>query len=154
MFKSRKYKSGTKWCLWRWTEVHSEYISRLHVIKTPWWAVCVHWLKKADPEPYLHDHPVSFLSLILRGGYTETVQSEQLDDHCLLQGSYVWTRSISHRWFNLVPASEHWRHTITYVRPGTITLCFMGPKTREWGFHKPEGWQLWKDYYAELRGKK
>jgi hypothetical protein len=27
----------------------------------------------------------------------------------------------------------------------------MGPKTREWGFHMPEGWLGWKAYYARLK---
>src|SRR5262245_57492885 len=63
----RLYRSGTKWCVWRWTDVDSEYITRLHLIKTPWFAICLHWINKPDAEPYLHDHPVSFLSVILRG---------------------------------------------------------------------------------------
>ena len=142
-FRSRKYKSGTGWCLWRWTDVDSEYITRLHVLKTPWFAVCLHWLNKPDPEPYLHDHPVSFLSLILRGGYTER----------RVRGlRYDFTKV--NRWYNFVRATEDDRHTITSVRPNTLTLCFMGPKTREWGFHvakQPGGWIHWKEYYRYQR---
>src|ERR1700722_11961514 len=123
MKKSRKYISGSKWALWRWTEVNSEYITRLHVIKTPWFAICVHWINKPDPEPHLHDHPVSFLSLILRGGYGELRQ---------LYGQNV---STWHDWYNLISATPDDRHKICAVRPGTVTLCFMGPKVREWGFH-------------------
>jgi len=138
LFAHRKYKSGTIWCFWRWTEVDSEYIVRLHVIKTPWFAVCLHWIKKPDPEPFHHDHPVSFLSIILRGGYAEWRNG----------------RVAQRIWFNFIRASAHDRHTIIGVLPGTLTLCLMGPKTREWGFHKPEGWQMWKQYYAEQRAKR
>ena len=127
--KTRTYKSGTSWCFWRWTEVQSNYITRLHVIKTPWWAICVHWLNAPDPEPYMHDHPVSFLSIILRGGYVERRND----------GPHART------WFNFIRASD--QHTIQYVsRGGCVTLCFMGPKTREWGFRTPTGWVFWKDY--------
>ena len=89
----RKYKSGTGWCVWRWTDVDSEYILRLHVVKTPWFAVCLHWIR----------------------------------------------------------AEPHDRHRIVFNRKNTLTLCFMGPKTREWGFHTVDGWLYWKDYYAKKR---
>lgn len=146
IFRKRKYKSGTGWCLWRWTDVDTEYITRLHVLKTPWFAICLHWLNKPDPEPYLHDHPVSFLSVILRGAYAEKRK---------VGGDVVKLRY--HRWFNWIPASREDRHTICAVAPGTLTLCFMGPKTQEWGFHIPgsypsgDRWIHWKDYYAALR---
>ncbi len=138
--RGRKYKSGTGWCIWRWTDVESEYILRLHVVKTPWFAVCLHWINKPDAEPWLHDHPVTFLSLILRGGYAELRATGDGDI-----GHQV------HRWFNFVRASSADRHRIIFCRKNTLTLCFMGPKTREWGFHMPEGWVFWKDYYARLK---
>lgn len=139
-FRSRKYKSGTGWCLWRWTDVDSEYILRLHMLKTPWCAVCLHWIRKPDAEPWLHDHPVSFLSLILRGGYAEKRQTLTLEPQYVV-----------HRRFNFMRASIHDRHRIVFCRSNTLTLCFMGPKMREWGFHMPEGWLMWKGYYARLR---
>lgn len=138
--RSRKYKSGTGWCVWRWTDVQSEYILRLHVIKTPWCAICLHWINKPDEEPWLHDHPVTFLSLILRGGYAEH------------RGGYYNTPTFKvHRWFNFVHASEGDAHRICFVRKNTLTLCFMGPKTRNWGFHMPFGWVGWQEYYARLK---
>lgn len=135
MLKSRTYKSGSRWALWRWTEVPSGFITRLHLIKTPFFAICLHWLNAPDPEPWLHDHPITFLSLILRGGYKEK------------QGGY-WRheRTVKHRWWNFIDASEGCAHSIIEVEPKTLTLCFMGPKTREWGYHTDEGWVYWKDY--------
>ena len=113
----------------------TDYITRLHLVKTPWFAVCLHWLNHPDPEPFHHDHPVSFLSIILSGMYIENrngVPALRL-------------------WFNWMEASPRDRHTITYVAPGTLTLCLMGPKTREWGFHMPNGWVGWKDYYRNKK---
>ena len=144
-FRSRKYRSGTRWCLWRWTDdVESEqYITRLHLLKTPWGAVCVHWLHRPDPESALHDHPCSFLSLILRGGYAEARWK---------RGEWSFPQ---HRWFNFVRATPDDRHKITNVDPGTVTLCFMSGKTREWGYHVPtlvgHRWLPWREYYAEKR---
>ena len=137
----RKYKSGTGWCVWRWTDVDSEYILRLHVVKTPWFAVCLHWIRKPDAEPWLHDHPVSFLSIILRGKYAELRQ--RLGEQS--------PRFVTHTWFNWIRAEPHDRHRIVFTRKNTLTLCFMGPKTREWGFHTVDGWLYWKDYYAKKR---
>lgn len=142
----RLYKSGTGWCFWRWTTVESEYILRLHVVKTPWCALCLHWIRKPDKEPWLHDHPVSFLSIILRGGYAELRQKPGEDK----------PRHIVHRWYNFVRASQGDRHRIVLCRPNTLTLAFMGPKTREWGFHvwtelEPLRWLFWKTYYARMK---
>lgn len=140
----RKYKSGTRWCVWRWTDVDSEYITRLHLVKTPWFAVCLHWLNKPDAEPYLHDHPVTFLSCILRGGYIETRQQTP-----------GWPHYVERKWFNFIRATHRDRHRIDLVRPHTLTLCFMGPKKQEWGFFIPDATGItkvyWKDYYARLR---
>lgn len=113
------------------------YITRLHILKTPWFALCLHWLNTPDPEPYLHDHPVSFLSVILRGGYTE-------DREKFTHNRRRFTKV--NRWFNWIRASSRDRHTIIEVKPKTLTLCLMGPKTREWGYHLPDGWMYWKDY--------
>jgi len=129
--KARKYKSGTTWCFWRWTEVDSKYITRLHIIKTPWFAICLHWLHKPDPEPFHHDHPVSFLSVILWGAYSE-----------IRNGKFKFRY-----YFNYMSASPNDRHTIVSVSPNTLTLAFMGPKVRDWGFHTDKGWVYWKDYY-------
>lgn len=139
--KSRKYKSGSAWAFWRWTEVPTEYILRLHVLKTPWFAICLHWLNHADPEPYLHDHPVSFLSLILRGWYDELVPADPVNH----------VRVVRNRWFRFFRATD--AHSIINPAPGTLTLCFMGPKVREWGYHTPKGWEYWKDYNRRVHGK-
>lgn len=148
----RLYKSGTRWCIFRWTITDSEYITRLHVLKTPWFAVCLHWINNPDPEPYLHDHPVSFLSIILRGCYIERVNSTP--------------RYRARKWFNWIRASRSAKHTIIAVpNSGALTLCFMGPKTQEWGFHDvalvdgelvptPGAWTYWKDYHHAQRAMK
>lgn len=128
----RRYRTGTRWGVWLWTDVTSDYIRRLHVVKTPWFAICLHWLRKPDPEPWHHDHPVTFLSLVLRGGYSEV----------RVRGEQVWAPT--HHWWNFIRATD--KHTIVSVRPSTVTLCLMGPKVREWGYHTDKGWVYWRDY--------
>lgn len=144
---TRKYKTGTKWCFWRWTDTHSEYITRLHFIKTPWFAICLHWINKPDAEPYLHDHPVSFLSLILKGGYKEYRKVGPPEGVNLFMVK-------EHTWFNFIKASNEDAHRIIEVKPKTLTICFMGPKIRDWGFHTENGWLYWKNYNKEVYEQK
>ena len=128
----REYKTGTRWCIWRWKDIG--YINRLHVFQCPWFSICLHWIRREDREPYLHDHPVSFFSIILRGGYFEAREGKVLKP---------WDY-FARRWFNLIWWNT--QHKIIAVKPGTLTLCFMGPRRNEWGFFTPEGKVSWKEY--------
>lgn len=134
----REYKSGMEWCVWRWTFTPSGYITRLHLVKTPLGALMVHFINGPDPEPHMHDHPVTLLSIILRGGYLEMRPRSRPPSGL----SFFWRR-----WYNLIRATTI--HQIVSVKPRTVTFCFVGPKVRDWGFHTPEGWVYWKDYNAE-----
>lgn len=137
--KKRLYKSGSRWAFWRYTFTDSGYITRLHILKTPWFAICLHRLNEPDPEPYLHDHPVSFLSLILRGGYRE---------RRIRNGKFIVT---TNNWYNYIRATPDDAHSIISVKPKTLTLCFMGPKTRDWGYHINDTWMYWKTYFEFKR---
>lgn len=142
MFRNREYKSGSGWAFWRWTFTPSGYITRLHVIKAPFGAIMIHFINTADPEPHIHDHPVTFLSLILTGGYEEL----------RMLPKYAPVRIYrKRRFFNFIRANARDAHTITSVLPGTVTLCIVGPKTRDWGFHTEDGWVFWKDYNKKYR---
>lgn len=151
----RLYKSGTSWCVWRWTDVDSEYIRRLHLIKTPWFAVCLHWILKPDPEPWLHDHPVTFLSVILRGWYVELrgerhyLSAPKGSDWGAVETVF---KLVHRRWYNFICASRDTMHRIEYAAPHTLTLCFMGPKRQEWGYRTNKGWVWYKEYKHEIRG--
>lgn len=136
LWRHRKYKSGTGFGFWLWTDVEDN-ILRLHVIKTPFFAICFHWLRAPDPEPYLHDHPVSFVSIVLRGQYEEIRSFDRGKTN-------VW-RLI--RWFNFIRADSRDQHRIAAIFYQPLTLCFMGPKRREWGFQTPKGWIPWRAYY-------
>lgn len=127
------------WGIWLWTEVPSQFIQRLHLVKTPFGALVVHWLRMPDPEPWRHDHPATFLSLIFRGSYTELRK----------RPGDASPRLITHRWFNFIRASSEDTHKIISVEPNTITLCFMGPKKRKWGYHTDRGWIFWKTYQKQ-----
>lgn len=141
--KRRLYKSGSRWAFFRWTFTPSGYITRLFLAHTPWGGVMVHFINGPDPEPDPHNHPVTFLSLILRGGYIEKRVEFPLPGI-----KAEWFRRV--KWFNFVRAGKH-IHSITHVWPVTITLAFYGPKRLTWSFFTPDGQIPWKTYNEKYR---
>jgi hypothetical protein len=145
LFPDRKYSSGMRWCFWRWTDVVPEndgivYLVRLHFFQTPFCSCMLHWLLRPDPQPDLHDHPVTFLSVVLSGGYEEEIPDPHSD------GARI-RRRVS-RW-NFVRALD--THRIVAVSPGTKTLVIAGRVVREWGFHSPSGWKPWRQYVVDRK---
>src|SRR6516225_3836294 len=47
------------------------YLVRLRIVETPWLACYLHSIRRPDSTRALHNHPWGFVSLLLRGGYTE-----------------------------------------------------------------------------------
>ena len=136
MRKQREYKTGMKYCIWRWKYIKrngdSTYLSRLHIVQCPLFAICLHWIQTPDPTLFRHDHPVNFLAIVLRGWYVE--ERNEKGRLRLIE------------WWNYMRASRLETHRIKYVGYKTVTLCFMGRHRRDWGFHTEDGWVYWKEY--------
>ncbi len=78
-----------------------------------------------------HDHPRSFLTIVLRGGYDD-VREDGLVDH-------VYAPTIRFR----RATDAH----ITQVGPkGATTIVLMGPLRREWGFFRDGRWYPWRTF--------
>ena len=74
LFANRVGTPASKWAFWRWYDIVLEgepYLTRLNLIKTPWFSVKLHWILRPDPDRDLHCHPWRFVSFVLRGGYEE-----------------------------------------------------------------------------------
>lgn len=145
LFPGRIYVSGTRWCIWQWTDVDPEgegeiYLTRLHLFQIPWCSCMLHWIRRADPEPDLHDHPNAFLSIVIRGWYVEEIPKPDSESERV-------TRRVS--WLNFKRATD--RHRIEELDKSTLTLVFAGPVVRGWGFHSPDGWVPWREYVARRR---
>ena len=78
----------------------------------------------------MHDHPVSFISWMIRGGYTEDTP----------EGTRTWPRWSIRR----MCATDV--HRIVWTYPQTVTLVLAGPVVRSWGFHTRKGWVPWREY--------
>lgn len=86
--------------------------------ETPWGSIRLHhWLGPDDPR-HRHDHPWSFVTFVLKGGYTDLSPSG--DQH--LKAPAVQHRDATHQ------------HTVVPDEGGAWTVIVTGPKIREWGF--------------------
>lgn len=132
-----KSTDGVRWAFMKKFDIMDRdeptqvYLRRWRLIQTPWGALYLHRIFLRDTGAP-HDHPFTFWSLILRGGYSEevlhNVATQPQRQH------YVRKRGSIHR-MRLQDA-----HSIWEVFPGTWTLVLVGPRRRVWGFwHKVMG---------------
>jgi hypothetical protein len=115
------------------------YLARLRVVQTPWFGVYVHDIYEPDADRDPHNHPWSFVSIVLRGHYTERVFPEPLDEPLVHQ--LKW-----HRRFSVHAMTRKSAHRITDAAPGLKTLILVGPRRANWGFFTPEGYKTWQEY--------
>lgn len=108
-----------------WTEIGEEF-TRFQLVKTRWGNVYLHRLWCPNTHPNCHDHPWSFWTLLLKGGYLEFhVDSDLQDDG-------IWVRRKPGQ-FLYRPAE--WSHNVVTPFGVSWSLVLTGPKEREWGFH-------------------
>lgn len=113
------------------------YLTRLRIVATPWFGVYLHRLDGPDSRPTLHDHPWSFVSLILRGGYVE--RRLNLHDR--------WVETHTRRLLNVMRRGDaHYIREL--LRVPTWTLLLVGRRRRTWGYLEPMtagGW-IWTPF--------
>lgn len=109
----------------------SVYLRRWYLVSTPWFGVYLHHIVQPDPDRDLHDHPWDFVSVVLRGGYTEELP------RCRTRH---WPAGTMHR----MRAED--MHRICYGAPSTWTLLLVGRRRREWGFQTAHRWMPWREY--------
>lgn len=117
----------------------SPYMVRYRVIDTPWFGVYLHHILRSDRERHLHDHPFSFVSVMLWGRYGEVRFS----------GSYLdgEQKIIERRAPSICFRSARHAHRLLLTKP-CWTLVFRGPRRRQWGFWTDDGWVSAADYLA------
>jgi hypothetical protein len=125
------------------------HFRRYRLLETRWFSIYVHNILHSDEDKDPHDHPFSFLALMLWGSYLE----EWLGAY---EDVYYWAppkgsghelrrsvRSIGSIYYH--PAKDF--HKITLLKPSVWTLVFAGPRTRNgWGYQTKNGWINFKDY--------
>jgi len=124
-------KPASKWVFFERRFVIPDYDNphepsriRWRLFSCPYFGIYLHNWYKPDPRSTLHNHPWSFFSIILRGGYSEVVAIPGKTDGQLV------------KYFNWVPRKKF--HTVVMVVPGTWSLMFVGRDHGDWGYLDPE----------------
>jgi hypothetical protein len=101
--------------------------------------IYLHHIVRSDYERACHDHPWDFVSIILKGGYTE--HNQCLETAFCAEHTHV----IKKRAGSIVAHKAEDLHRLELERPAW-TLVFSGRKRREWGFQTPDkGWIGWRE---------
>jgi hypothetical protein len=105
-----------------WQDI-GEVFYRYQIVKTRWFNVYLHQLDAPNWHPIgCHDHPWSFITVLLKGGYLERTGDEY---HRRQVGEILYR-----------PAT--WAHDVTTPYGRSWSLIFTGPKSRTWGFKSCE----------------
>lgn len=129
------------------------FFNRYTVLKCRWFSAYLHQFFRSDSDLCLHDHPWSFVSIVLRGGYFEEMRADQAhrDEHYRDRGTDGFEE------LELGPTALCWRrpgsilirparvaHRIV-VEPGSRpwSMVIVGRKSRPWGFYTRDGWRPW-----------
>lgn len=136
-----------RWALWKRMTIPCEnglmYLARLRVIQTPWFGVYIHDIFEPDGDRDPHNHPWSFISIVLRGWYEERVWEDPINHsdvfHSRIKAHMRWS------WHKMGRESAH---RITNAAPGLKTLILVGPRRSNWGFFTPTGYMEWHEYEA------
>jgi hypothetical protein len=112
--------------------------------------VTLHKIVRSD-DPIMHDHPWSYMTIVLKGGYWEHTPVCNKDGKMFAEfqtwrgpGSIIKRSAGEYHWLELEEG-----------KPAT-TLFFMGRQQREWGFlvqvkkgmHR---WIKWTDYLSDWK---
>lgn len=95
--------------------------------------VYYHRILRDDDDRALHDHPWPSFSVMARGELRELTPD---GDRLIRAGDCVYRG----------PEFAH-RLELVRGRPAE-TLFVTGPRVREWGFHCPKGFVVWRDFVS------
>jgi hypothetical protein len=91
----------------------------------------LHCFHRSDAEPYCHDHPFAFWSLIVAGGYWEVTAAGR-------------------KWYGpgrLLRRPASWQHRVELPSARRCwTLLWIGEKERSWGFWPECGFVPWREH--------
>lgn len=132
-----------RWALWKHMTIPCEnglmYLARLRIIQTPWFGIYVHDIYEPDADRDPHNHPWSFISIVLRGSYIERLYEDPLNHRDRWVSKFHLKRSV-HR------MGRKSAHRIVKASPGLKTLILVGPRRANWGFFTDKGYVPWQEY--------
>ncbi len=142
-------KRSPRWAFWARMTIPCKggltYLVRLRIFQTPWFGVYIHDIHEDDGDWRPHNHPWSFISVVLRGSYTERVY----DRPSSKPSSY---RQQVHGRFSAHRMGRTSAHRIVEASPGLKTLILVGPRSKDgWGFFEEDGTYVdWAEYEKKI----
>lgn len=134
------------------------YMDRWGIERSPWFGIYVHRFTAPDPGIDLHDHPWTFWSLVLKGGYTEErcdVRDAPRRAFAAEVGQCERGRSVHRRRFSVRSLRLDECHRIVSLDgPVCWTLVVHGSWRRKWGFYLPAGFVESHVYGQTVRSKR
>lgn len=113
------------------------HFRRWRIISTPWFKIYLHGIYMADEDVHLHNHPWNFYSLVLKGWYSERLESK------------VGFNIRSPR--QLVKRTKNQFHKIDSLHSKAIyTLNLMYGKEESWGY-KVNGTFIEHEVYRRMK---
>jgi hypothetical protein len=113
--------------LYRWVFNFGLFSIRVH-----------HWLR-SDDKRYFHNHPWAFISIVLKGGYTDVSvplpgqwKTPILATISTHNGSMVNSDKLKAGSIRYRPSNH--RHYVDVPKGGCWSLLLCGPQIRKWGF--------------------
>lgn len=111
-------------------------------------AVRIHHILRSDHDRAFHDHPWRYLTIILRGGYTEV--RPRYDRSGIYLGP-------TRRWYGpgsvIIRSARSWHRLELLSGETTWTLFITGPKRQGWGFRpNPTTKVPWRQYPNNVPG--
>jgi hypothetical protein len=107
------------------------HFRRWRILALPFLSIYIHQIYKPDEDPFLHDHPWNYFSLILKGKYIEQTPTSLNE---MTPGKFVFKNATDF-------------HKIKEVIKPTITLFCTGKRFRDWGYSiPPKDWIQHEEY--------
>ena len=112
------------------------------LFRTPWFSVFLHGMydRRGDQDLHCHDHPWSFWSMILWGGYFEVV-------HDTVEHTYRVRRPLS---MGRMPARGRYHRILQLNRDRSYSIVVASRKTQPWGYWTQDGW-IENQQYRQLK---
>lgn len=104
------------------------YLTRYSLLSTNIFAIKLHHIESSDDD-CLHDHPWTFISILLKGCYVEEYD----------KGFKGYGRG------TVLFRPARWKHRLIINRP-VWSLVITFRKVREWGFWTKKGFVPWNKY--------
>lgn len=109
-------------------------------------SVLLHHFLEPDDDGALHDHPWSFTTTILAGGYEEALPPEGWTGEV---GPPIDACIARRRAGDHIHHAAHDLHAVAAILPGTWTMVATGPRVRDWCFWPPGAAPVpWRTYLA------